>query len=210
MRPNNNRKKEILFRAIGEIDDRLLHEAAVYRPQERSVLPRVLLIAATLSLAMALSVGAFLVSLRNDEGNATPDAPNRNEEIETNGLDAVLLNARERADYTTVESAEALDYFSGNAYVVWQYEDSQTLCLSRALTDKEVNELTAQIDQGTEVGEVSPALSCKVWILLGDGTVVSPYLKSSAGNTASGVLFDYNAELMPTERLNSCISKILE
>ena len=206
MKRTNAEKTKYLFRAIGEIDDRLVQEAAFYRPQ-RSVLSRVMLIAACLSLSLVLSVGAFLLTDRRDSAKdeATPPA---SETPALTNLDSLLLDRRDSASYTTVLSAEEIDLFSGEVRVVWQYADSDTLCVSRALSDREFATLTAHLGSGTSVGEVSPALSCKVWIALGDGTVVSPYLRSSAGNTDTA-LFDYNAEILPDQSFISCISEIL-
>lgn len=205
MRYRNPEKTKRLFRAIGEIDDWLVHEAEVWRPQ-RSAFPRMLMIAACLTLALSLSVGAFLISMRNLKQD-TENAPNESDAI-LSSLDTVLLEHRDTATYTTLSSADKLDFFSGAPCVVWRYADSQSLCVSRKLTAGELQKLTTEIDRGTSVGVASPSLTCQVWILPGDGTVISPYLKSSSGNVGTE-LFDYNAELIPTERFNSCISEIL-
>ena len=206
MKRTNAEKTKYLFRAIGEIDDRLVQEAAFYRPQ-RSAFSRVMLIAACLSLSLVLSVGAFLLANRRDSVKDEGTPPASGTPAVAN-LDVLLLDQRDNASYTTVASAEEINLFSGEVRVVWQYEDSDTLCVSRALSDRESAMLTAHLGSGTSVGENSPTLTCKVWIALGDGTVVSPYLKASAGNTDT-VLFDYNAEILPTQGFISCISEIL-
>lgn len=205
MRYRNQEKTKRLFRAIGEIDDWLIHEAEVWQPQ-RTAFPRMLMIAACLTLALSLSVGAFLISMRNVKQDAE-NVPNQSDAI-TSSLDTVLLEHRDTATYTTVSSAEELDFFSGAPCVVWQYKDSTELCVSRALSSGELQKLTTEIDRGTSVGVTAPSLTCQVWLLPGDGTVISPYLKSSSGNIGTE-LFDYNAELIPTERFASCISEIL-
>ena len=206
MKRTNAEKTKYLFRAIGEIDDRLVQEAAFYRPH-RSALSRVMLIAACLSLSLVLSVGAFLLTNRRDfvKDESTPPT---SETPAVANLDLLLLDCRDSMRYTTVSSADEIDLFGGEVRVVWQYADSDTLCVSRALSDRESATLTAHLGSGTNVGEDSPTLACKVWIALGDGTVVSPYLRSSAGNTDMA-LFDYNAEILPTQGFISCISEIL-
>ncbi len=209
MKHTKTEKITYLFREIGAIDDRLIHEAATWQPR-RSAMPRVLLVAACLALSLALTVGAFVMASRRDKGEdaGAVGTPPTSETPASPDLDAVLLSQRETASYTTLSSAEEMDLFSGKVQVVWQYADTDELCVSRALSAGEVKDLTSQIGKGASVGESSPTLSCKVWIVMGDGRVVSPYLKSSAGNCGSD-LFDYNAELLPSEDLVSCISEIL-
>lgn len=206
MKRTNAEKTKYLFRAIGEIDDRLVQEAALYRPQ-RSAFSRVMLIAACLSFSLVLSVGAFLLTNRRDSAK-DESTPPTSETPAVADLDSLLLDRRDSTSYTTVSVADEIDLFCGEVRVVWQYADSDTLCVSRALSDRESATLTAHLGSGTSVGESSPALACKVWIALGDGTVVSPYLRSSAGNTDTA-LFDYNAEILPTQGFISCISEIL-
>lgn len=209
MKRTNAEKIKYLFREIGGIDDRLIHEAATYRPRQ-SAMPRVMLIAACLALSLVLSVGAFLLANRKDDASddEAVGQPPVSESPATPDLDTILLSQRETASYTVLDSADALDLFSGNARVVWQYADSDALCVSRELTGNEIKDLSAELGKGVSVGDASPALSCKVWIVMGDGRVVSPYLKSSAGNCGSD-LFDYNAEILPNATFTSCISEIL-
>lgn len=209
MKGTNAEKITYLFRAIGEIDDRLVQEAACYRPRQLAF-SRVMLVAACLVLSTVLAVGAFVLTNRRDKGEdiGALGTPPTSESPALPALDTLLLDQRDTANYTTVASEEELDLFSGEVRVVWQYADSDTLCVSRVLTEREVGTLTRQLEKGASVGESSPALSCKVWIALGDGTVVSPYLKPSAGNCGID-LFDYNAELLPSNDFITCISEIL-
>ena len=212
MNAKKNQKTAYLFREIGNVDDALLQEAIAYRPQ-RSAAPRVLLIAACLSLSILLSFGAILIAMR--AGSNLPDgSTDKNESPSTNlpvtqTLDQLLLGQMGKDAYTTVTSEEELDYFGGKGYVVWQYADSTELCVSRALSENELDLLTKSIGKGTSVGQSSPAFSCRVWLILGDGSVVTPYLKSSEGNVGSAELFDYDAELIPTNEFTSRLSEIL-
>ena len=81
--------------------------------------------------------------------------------------------------------------------------------MSRALTKDEVDQIYRSIGKGTKVGDTSPSPDCHVWVLCGNGEVLSPYLLASAGNVGNAELFDYNAELIPSEQLISCIADIL-
>ncbi len=122
-------------------------------------------------------------------------------------LEALLSVSRKDA-YATVAPGE-VDYF-GEAYLLWQIEGDETLYRSRALTTAEVNRSIALIGQGTPV-ESAPtegSLS-RVYLVVGNGDVLTPYLPATDGNIGAAVLFDYSAELIPSESLISFLSDIL-
>jgi len=206
MKYGKEEKAILLFRTIGEIDDRLLQEAVLYRPKP-SVLPRVLLIAASLLFSLMLSVGAFLITHRqikeDDVGNTPPGDVGATEQT----LDDILLEKSAAQRPTT--SADAIEFFGGTAYVVWQRTDTQEIYVSRALTSYEAEALRSEISNGTQIRESDSEPLCRVWIVPGDGTAVSPHLKPSDGNVGVGELFDYHAELIPSDAFNSKLSEIL-
>ena len=206
-----NAKKEKalrLFLAIGEVDEDLLQDALRWRPARRSVAKRIWLLAATLSLVSVILVGTVLVMLRTPAPLPPfPDSPdNPSHPID---LEILLQNERHESDYVSLEDETEIPFGNGESYLVWQYEDSETLCMSRGLTEDETKLLTREIGKGSEVGKDSPTLSCHVWIVLADGSVLSPYLKQTDGNIGAATLFDYEAELIPSQELSSCISDIL-
>ena len=90
-----------------------------------------------------------------------------------------------------------------------QYEGDETLLRSRNLTKNEVSRIHNLLGKGESVGASSPDLLCRVWLVCGDGIVLSPYLKNTDGNKGHAVLFDYEAEILPSSDLISCISDIL-
>lgn len=195
-------KAEYLLREIGEIDDSLVHDAQFYRP-ERSSRPRLLLIAATFVLVFALVIGTPLISKLMSpkaEGDSTGN-------VQVYSLDA-LISESDTARYTFVSTSSELPYFDDGAHVVWQTEGGGGYYVSDALSKRELTALSASIGEGESVGSTSPELECKVWVLYGDGRVVTPYLKTSSGNV-SGEVFDYEAEIIPTDSFVSCISDIL-
>ena len=204
MKYTKQEKAARLFRAIGEIDDVLVQEAQTYRPQRRTGAARMILLAAALSFSVLLMFSTILISMRSDRDKATGDT---DESIPK--LDQIFLSQRNDANYTTLSSEEELPFFDGETYLVWQYADSDELCISRALTRSEITTLNQSMGKGDRVGETSPELSCRVWMLCCDGKVLSPYLEVSAGNVGSAQLFDYEAELIPSEDFTSCISGIL-
>lgn len=214
------KKAEYLFSEMSGIDERLLHEAMVYK-RRPSVMPKLILIAACLALVVSLGVGSVVVASRAistlmplfeamqtqkpdvDDQNGLPGQP-----AAPKTLDEMLVLSRDTATYTT-ERVENLNFYDGKARIIWQYGDEESVCVSRALTPYELTSLRREVQKGTSVGESSPDLTCRVWISLGDGSVVSPYLKLTDGNVGVAELFDYDAELMPTESFNSQISDIL-
>ena len=206
-------KAAYLFSEIGGIDERLLYEAEVYAPRRR-VMPRILLVAACLVLTFSLCLGSVVVASRAIDrilpmlqdvakpDNNSPDAS------APKTLDEMLVLSRDTAAYDRVR-VEEFDFYDGKARLVWQYGEGSEVCVSRALTSAELVVLEREAVRGKSVGEVSPSLTCRVWISLGDGTVVSPYLELTDGNVGVAQFFDYDAELMPTEEFNSQISDIL-
>ena len=205
------KKADALLDAVGEIDDIYLAEALSYR-KKRRVNSRVVVIAATLAMSLTLIVCAS-IGLRLVNGN---DLNTNNPEMEDGAdegqmidpLDSLMLSLSNKESFTRVESESDLPYTGGKAYVVWQYEGENGYYLSGELSYWELDSLKSQIGRGKQVGGDSPTLECKVWILLGDGRVVSPYLKGHSGNI-SNAIFDYEAEITPTESLVDRISAIL-
>lgn len=57
--------------------------------------------------------------------------------------------------------------------------------------------------------EEADAISVQVWVALGDGRVVSPYLKASAGNVGFAELFEYTPEIEPNEEFTSLINDLI-
>ncbi|MBR3895149.1 MAG: hypothetical protein IKJ35_08400 [Clostridia bacterium] len=204
MKNQKEEKAILLFREIGEMDDRLIQEAMLYRPKT-SAFSHVLLIAACLVFSLMLSVGAFLITHRNvkDEnvGHTSPGDGSATEQT----LDAILLAQSD----AQAASADDIEFFGEKSYVVWQRTDTEEIYVSRALTSYEVEYLTSEISNGTQIEAGKSEPICRVWIVLGDGTALSPHLKPSDGNVGVGELFDYHAELIPSDAFNSKISDIL-
>ena len=61
-------------------------------------------------------------------------------------------------------------------------------------------EYTAQSEQPTY----------QIWLSFGDGVVVSPYLKNTAGNAGHGTVFDYDPELEMSDDLAEYIAYYIE
>lgn len=211
------KKAEYLLDEIGEIDDKLLAEAVSYRPARRA--PRFVLIAACIALSVIFTVSSVIMLQRVSSGlmgifdnnNHEPHANAPTEKPPANSnplsLDAVLTDARDKG-HTILSTESEIPYRDGNAYIVWQYVGEKEYYAS-VLTDAELTAIEKNLGSGEEVGQTSPELECMVWIVTGDGAVISPYLKDTYGNMGISV-FDYCAEIYPTQDFINYISAILQ
>ena len=208
MNPKKYRKAGILFSEMGGIDDFLLQEALIYRPIKRSRTSRLWIVAACLATSFALLFCGVLIG---NLAGIKNESPQINEDLapptSQTPLDDFLTAHGEEIALSQVHSAEQLDLFHSPT-VVWQLETGGDFYVSRALTEGELQKLTSYAGRGTEVGEKAPEQTYRVWILAGDGTVISPYLKASAGNVGT-TLFDYEPEILPTEDFTSCLEALL-
>lgn len=203
MNRNKMNKAAFLFDEIGNVGDLYLQEALTYRKKRVNLRPW---IAAAACLLVVVLVGGLLRSpvLDNIFGGGEKAEPETQAPVT---LDAFLDANRATLNCTEVQENE-IDYF-GSTYLILQYEGDAAFYRSRNLTEREVDRILGLLGKGDEVGTSSPALLCRVWLVCEDGTVLSPYLKNTDGNKGHAVLFDYEAEILPSSSLISCISDIL-
>lgn len=221
MNNKNMKKAEYLFSEIGEIDPRLLDEAVSYKPKKSfsymriaiaacvAVIFTVTVLNAVLDTPLFDSVGGNMngVEAQTPVGERDElDADDGMSEMLT--LDALLADKGMSGYETQALSADTLPYFDGQTHIVWQRSGENGYYVSAALTAAEISALEQVLGVGDEVGDSSPDTEYMVWILCGDGKVVSPYLKESAGNVGVGV-FDYDPEIIPDEKLIREIENIL-
>lgn len=196
MKPTKEEKSEILFREIGTVPDRYLTDALQYR---RSRTPRVAFsaVAAGILLVVGILFGArwMLTRLFPPGGETSvPEATDTRMENLLRSLDA---------GQCTPLSVHSDGRFSmtGEAYLVWQYAGEETFYRSRSFTETEVRTLCDALKKS---GASVPGLSgekqpFRVWLVLADGEVLTPYLPLTAGNVGRATLFDYRAERIPAE-----------
>ena len=211
MKHTQDEKLAYLADEIGRVEDRFLAETMSYRSARTLSWKLPTAIAASI-LALVVSGSLIFGSLRPNTSDTPTQAPPTSDIGNAPTpppvtLDGILSEGA-KTPFGIIQSADAIHYFEG-VYLVWQTADSDTLYRSRDLTDSETKRLFSLIDKGAHVGSESPSQVCRVWLLRGDGTVLTPYLPNTAGNMGSSVLFDYEAELHPSKELISCISDIL-
>ena len=229
---DKKRKSEYLLSELGGIDESFLVEAESYRKKRdhKWLKPLVAVACACVFVVgvmvsvprldknlSAESVNNSNVSLKGDKDNAYLEAateadPEMTEagaesepEVSRFGFDA-LLSSQE--GYFIYDSFFDVPREQGKTYILWQHIDGGKLFMSRPLDDGEVESMNKRLGIGEPVGADSPTREFNVWILRGDGSVVSPYLVGSSGNIGKS-LFDYEAEIIPQDQLISLIAKIL-
>lgn len=202
---NKMKKAAFLLDEIGNVSDVYLQEALAYKKSRWNARPWIAAVACILAVVI---VGGGLLSsplLKNVfDGSNKAEQP---QAATPATLDSFLSANRETLSCTKI-AAEEVSYF-GSTYLVLQYEGDETLWRSRNLTAREVERINELLGKGDSVGANSPDLLCRVWLVCEDGTVLSPYLKNTDGNKGHAVLFDYEAEILPSSSLISCISDIL-
>ena len=206
MKHSKQEKIEYLFDEIGRINDSLIHEAMVYRRVPKKLPIKAISVAASLLVACLVLFHAgsgILSKFSRDEGTV-------DEALRAASLEQLLTEQTDLLDCRLLSAEGELAFFDGNAYLVWQETNGNRLYVSRPLASYELEKLKKTAMQGTPVGEESPVSDCRVWILCGDGSVFSPYLRSSAGNIGVGELFDYNAEVIPSSDFTTYVSDILK
>ncbi len=215
------RKAEILLDAVGEVDDALLSEALNYR-KKSTYSTRVVAMAASFALVFCLIAGALIIGrldlLKNDlTGESMGDNVANDDKLDNSagdgsnasvGLDGVFISLADRERYNYVTDPDTLPYYGGRAYIVWQYAGIEKYYISEPLRDAELETIKTALGQGSYAGESSPQINVKVWILLGNGRVISPYLIASNGNI-SNEIFDYEVEIIPNDHLTQKLESIL-
>lgn len=195
MKHNKEEAAAFLLDELGGIDERYVLEARAYRRGGLSGGIKALIsigsvAAALVFLTFSLVIINVLIGGRSG-GKAALE------------LDGVL-------DATSAQSTDEITdemFFSGQALLVWQKADEQTY-YTAPVDSSQLRSLSEGLGHGGAYSD-SEQPAAKLWLLMGDGTVVSPYLKTSPGNVGYGCLFDYNAEITPSSSTVSLINQIL-
>lgn len=195
-----------LYEEIGGVSERYLQEASNYRAKRRSGFWRVALIAAAIMLSLAVvlstlafSVGLILVDILRTE---QPDPPEQ-EYHTVAAMESALLKSQ---GSLPVQNDGELGYFDGDYKLIWS-ESGSDQYYSVRLSKNELRELLYLMQKPrADFTDHSEQPTLQIWICLGDGIVVSPYLKNTAGNTGHGEVFHYDPELEMTPELAAFIA----
>ena len=199
MNGDKKRKSEYLLSEIGEIDDKFLLEAENYRPQRRLLRHRPIIAAACVCCFIAIVLTAVLrggllgknvsaesvnasSGLLNDDKNELYSEAFTEAVVETpidvvlHDFDALLSSLDERRGYGSFAEIEREQE---KTYILWRAVEGGRIFISRPLTSDEAEYISEHVGLGESVGESSPTLKFNVWILRGDGSIISPYLIGS-------------------------------
>ena len=209
MKHQQKHRAERLLDAIGEIDDCFLDEAVRYRstrPAPRHTLRNfaaVAAIAAILLIAVMGPISAVLDSLRG-----IGDSINKNEEAPPPANEHLLAGCAQSPSFT-LSAAEEIDFFDGTVRLTVENRQTGELFVSRPLTQAQQLTLSREFTAtGRQVAPSDTPSDYRVWVLLGDGSVVTPYLNPTAGNVGTATLFDYEDERIPTEYFTKLIEEL--
>ena len=205
----NENKVYALFDAIGELDPKLTEDALKYRRTGvRKRQAFVVLLAACIALSLMLTVGVgVMIGDKSGSGDAAlPDAGHPVEDGNAPTLEEMLATStsHRRTD------PSKLDLFNGKSALIWQNEGDNYYCvvnISEDACDRLLKIMSES--EGEKIDRDENSVSVRVWIACGDGSVVSPYLTSSKGNTGYGSLFEYDPEIEPDENFISQIKKLI-
>ncbi len=207
------RKEKVnrLFDAIGELDDRIVQQALDVRTVKKRNRQAFVLRMGALAACILLIVGIASWMerlLKAPSFNPEENYPTADEVPQS--LDVLFQHKIESGSCIPLSSAQAKNLMgNGSHYLVWEDAESKQLYSSAPLTERQLQQLQSYMGKGTAVGPHEPSPFYRVWLVCGDGSVLTPYLKPSDGNVGYMTLFDYDAELYPSKEFISCVSQIL-
>lgn len=214
--------EEALFRAIGDIDDKLVSEALDYKPKRRRIPPFVSVMSTVAAaLLVLLLVVSLLPGLLDGSGDAPADTGGSEPpsapvwtvaegHTENLALLSCLDDVKERAESGT----KAPTLTDGHARIIFRDERDgiyYEVPLGGA-SNAELERLVALLrspdkEAPVPAGSESPPFS--LWVTLGDGVAVSPYLDYGSGNLFYGTLDSYVPEYLPSESLAAFLCELL-
>lgn len=201
---NNKRlAAEHLFDAVGELDDSLLTSALNYRKPKAKILTARPVIS-TLGALAAVLVLAILVFPNSLKANDSDMVRDESDTVMYSNLTVALSGVDYNSNVVTLSSTDEVDLFDGQAKVIWKNTDSD-VCYALNITETDLQWLQ---NYGTNPITV-PDESCQIWLTAGDGLVVSPCLKKSAGNVGYGEIFNYSPEVDVSPTFANYLTKLI-
>lgn len=209
----NNRKFEkalYLFDEIGLIDDELIQSAEHFNKKLKRNNLVIFQRLAVACILMISSISIMFFSFQIYIFNKKKDSENIPQ------LQEVLLDFRQSSvpieqiyqNGYTIKKQENVDFFDRKVKFIWQYPDEQTLYVITFENQYLANKLTSEINKPKNY-KSGYTQECYVWVSLGNGEIISPFLKNSQGNVAYGELFEYQYEVLPSPALAELIAEIL-
>ena len=209
-----------LFDEIGLIDDRFIYEASTpYVPKRRfGAIGKILVIAAALTLSLCVIASTLLtgalflfgdLGVKGDEDVGTP--PTGNTEDVADKEESGFITLSDRLDGVTESayasvSKESIALFDSKPKIVWEINASKYYVCE--ISEGRARSLIEKMRVGgtkAPSGEAQGESSTSVWIILGNGQVITPHLELTSGNVGYGELFDYEKEYEPSEDFSNLL-----
>ena len=199
---------EVLFAALGEIDDRYLTEAMEMRNRARKpkrLWRTVLPLAASLGLVcVLLTVGTVSLFKRI----LFPGRQNAPSDVSAPTLSEVLRTCTESDAFTPCDSVAELPFSDGHIRVIVGTRDGG-IWVSRPLVASESRVLAYEyVAARGGTGFDAPDEAYLVWISSGDGEVWTPCLSGGSGNVSFDRLFSYESEREPSASFTNLLAGI--
>lgn len=219
MNERNNKSADRLYDAIGGIDDKLIADAMTpARAREYAKTKQRHRITQVAVACLFCLVGAVILRLpvfrgsQNEPSDTDSDTHSNiiQDKHEVHMTLESMLESASNSPQVKQIKLENIDLHDNTAKLIWQYKGEEEYNVTLISKQSSLDTITTQLDHpATQLSaEDSESVGVKVWLSYGDGKVVSPYLKNTRGNTGYGVLFDYSAEVEPSEKLTSTIYKL--
>ena len=199
------KKAEYLFSELSWIDDRIVNSALEVRGSRRQGVKRALVVLVAALLFTAFCIGTFIIG--NIAKTNKPEKPSEDAPIT---FEEVLSNAANSSRAMTYGSAEDIDLFDGTAKIIWS--DKEEYHVIHLAGESEQNQLYSAMKRSYErakEAESRDEAKTLVWISLGDGRVMTPYLKNTEGNVGYGALFEYQPEIVPTSDMSDLVNNLI-
>ncbi len=192
MKDNKTDKALALLAQLSYIDDEHIAFADSYFVKKhKSYMPIIasISVAAAVFLTVTVMLNAVLSGMFGSSGQTRPDA--------LTDIQSVLYSS---------ESEHSAYVQTFTPCIVWR-DEGQTEYNIITVEQDDIKRLTSFISFGTPT-EAETDVKTEIWLCPGNGTVVSPYLKPSAGNTGIEI-FEYEPELIPSHSFTEELRQII-
>ncbi len=219
MRTKKDRVNEVLFDAVGKIDDRLIQEAqspdraiASMRAKRRFLQSG----AIAACIALALTGGGMFYAITNkphtepSDGTPSVSAPSYTQAEESQTL-FEMLSDTQGSKLVSTKSPDTLDFYDGNMSLIWRERGADSVQVMK-VSEKNQAAISKGIESAGAVSltaEQAEAQEYEIWVCMGDGRVLSPQLKYSNGNIGHAELFEYLAEQEPSEQFTKAVYNLI-
>ena len=205
-----------LFDTIGMIDDRIIADAEYQSPctrERKTPFLRRYAVSLAALLLVVVMVGGFAIAnlsgvIDSDTLNESMEDDAGHTELTRKPLEFVLSGAAENTNAETL-SLDEIDFFDGELSLIWSYEGDEYHKLSLRVADEsEIKNCMSKSVEQIPLDNADETI-CMVWVSYGNGEVVSPYLKESAGNVGYATLFEYSPEVVPSDSFCDLVNEAL-